>query len=161
MSRPQELPKPSLSLGYVTESPEDFQLILDQLTLEERKEPVELPEMDTHGSIFLDHSNYGRWKMEMMATLVMYGLDKIVTGRLPKPANENTPESQDSDKRDTQAKLLLWRSLPSGVFQHTQGCKTAAEVFKCVVDLKEPKAANIVHGLKTLVTKHGIGVDTW
>jgi hypothetical protein len=148
MSKPEEPLKPSLSMGYATESPEDIQLILEQLTLEERKEPVGVLTMDTHGSLVLDDSNYGRWKVEMMATLVMHGLDKIATGRLPKPANENTPESQDWDEKDAQAKLLLWRSLPSGVFQHTQGCKTAAEVYKCVVDLKEPKAANIIHGLK-------------
>jgi hypothetical protein len=84
----------------------------------------------------------------MMATLVMHGLEKIVMGLSPRPANQGSSEAQDWDRKDAQAKLLLWRSLPSGIFLHTQGCKTAAEVFKCVVDLKEPKAANIVHGLK-------------
>jgi hypothetical protein len=86
MSRRLELPKPLLSIGYVTEHPEDIQTILEQLTLEDRREPTEPLVMDTSIPITLDDSNYGRWKVEMMATLVIHGLEKIVMGSSPKPA---------------------------------------------------------------------------
>lgn len=105
--RRTEEPKPSLSIGYVTGTPEDIQLSLEALTLEEKKEPLKLSIMDNSAPTTLGDSNYGRWKIEMMATLVVHDLDKIVTGDLPEPTGVNTQQHKDWTKNHAQAKLLL------------------------------------------------------
>jgi hypothetical protein len=81
ISGPKNPAKPSPSIGYVTESPEDIQLSLKALTLEEKEEPLGLDIMDNNGPTILGDSNYGRWRIEMMTTLEVHNLDKVVTVR--------------------------------------------------------------------------------
>lgn len=122
MSRRLDLPKPSLSIGYITEHPDDIQYVLEQLTLQEKEEEEKSEvslNMDRDMTPGLTDSNFGRWKIKFMDVLMAHKLDKVANGQLPRPINRNTPEEDEWKYKDAQARVLIRRSLPEDAFQHT------------------------------------------
>jgi hypothetical protein len=149
MSSSENPTKPSLSIGYVTASPEEIRVSLERLSPQEIRTSQETPQAMVGISVStLDESNYVRLKIAIRDVLMANELQGLMDGSCPRPSTRNTPEDYAWTSRDAKARCLIRQSLPSEVFLHTQNCETASEILDCITRLREPKSANVIQGLR-------------
>ena len=101
----------------------------------------------------LNDANWEHWKTRTRALFTLAGLIKWLDGMVtqPKPTDESKPMKEETEaiqqhqdkEQETQALLQLAIGPPSEL-AHTYGAQTAAEMWKQLSNVKEPKG---IHGI--------------
>src|SRR6202453_5133651 len=101
----------------------------------------------------LNDTNWEHWKTRTRALFTLAGLIKWLDGTKiqPTPVDENKPTKEEIEaigkheekEQETQALLQLAIGPPSEL-AHTYGAQSAAEMWKQLSDVKEPKG---MHGV--------------
>jgi hypothetical protein len=78
-----------------------------------------------------------------MDVLMVDKLHRIVNGQTSRPARD-TSDERDWHYTDAQARVLIKKSLLMEAFLHTHNCETAAEIFQCITQLREPESSNVM-----------------
>ena len=101
----------------------------------------------------LNDSNWEHWKMRTRALFTLAGLIKWIDGTAPHPSSvdKDKPTKEEIEKiekylekeQETQALLQLAIGLPSEL-AHTYGAQNAAEMWRQLSDVKEPKGIHSI-----------------
>lgn len=95
----------------------------------------------------LNGSNFTNWKFKIQTLLEGANAWAIVTGDEQKPAA--TTQTEDWEKRENKAKVLLKMSVKDNVIAHIRDCKSSAEIWTKIKNLYETHNTNRVLALKS------------
>ena len=95
----------------------------------------------------LDGENYVNWKFKLITVLEAYNLWTIVKGDETKPQPPNA--TQDWEKREMKARVLLRMSVKDNIIPHIRDCETSKATWDTLKGLYETTNANRILFLKT------------
>ena len=88
----------------------------------------------------LDGENYVNWKFKLITILEAYNLWTIVKGDEPKP--QPPVATQDWEKREMKAKVLLCMLVKDNIIPHIRDCETSKATWDTLKGLYETTNAN-------------------
>eukprot|EP00253_Pinus_taeda_P020335 PITA_20335 len=95
----------------------------------------------------LDGENYVNWKFKIITVLEAYNLWPIVKGDETKPRPPTA--TQDWEKREMKARVLLRMSVKDNIIPHVRDCETSKATWDTLKGLYETTNANRILFLKT------------